>query len=57
MLGFTARFVKGTVKPDPTELSDACWFRYDALPPLPPPLSLSRQLIDAWVKERAEANG
>lgn len=55
MLGFTTRYVKGEITPDSSELSDARWFRFDALPDLPPPLSLSRQLIDAWVRERQAA--
>ena len=56
MVGFTARWVSGEIVIDETELSHAAWFRWDALPELPPPLSLSRQLIDAWVAERRAAS-
>lgn len=53
MVGFTARYVGGDLRPDPSELDDARWFRHDALPELPPLLSLSRQIIDAWVASRS----
>jgi NAD+ diphosphatase len=52
MIGFTARHIAGEVVIDAEELARAEWFHYDALPELPPPLSLSRQLIDAWVAGR-----
>lgn len=50
MLGFTMRYVSGEPVPEEGELDDARWFHIDALPPLPQPLSLSRQLIDGWVR-------
>ena len=52
MVGFTARYVGGELQADQEELDDARWFRFDDLPDLPPPLSLSRQLIDRWVAGR-----
>lgn len=51
MIAFTASYVSGKIVIDPTELSDAKWFAADALPTIPPPLSIARQLIDAWVAE------
>lgn len=50
MVGFQARYVAGELQPDRLELDDAAWFHVDALPELPAPLSLSRQLIMAWVR-------
>ncbi|HLZ63097.1 MAG TPA: NAD(+) diphosphatase [Ktedonosporobacter sp.] len=50
MVGFQARYVSGELRPDQQELDDAAWFHVDALPELPAPLSLSRQLIMAWVR-------
>ncbi len=50
MVGFQARYVAGELRPDRQELDDAAWFHVDALPELPAPLSLSRQLITAWVR-------
>ncbi len=54
MLGFTARYVSGDIRLDEEELDHAAWFDVNELPPLPPPLSLSRQLIDAWKRERLQ---
>ncbi len=51
MLGFTAQWAGGEIRVDGTEIADAQWFRHDALPLVPPPLSIARQLIDAWVAE------
>jgi len=47
MVGFTARYAGGAVVVDRSELEDAAWFPLDALPTLPPPLSIARRLIDA----------
>jgi NAD+ diphosphatase len=48
MVGFTARYAGGQITPDRAEIDQAEWFRFDQLPELPAPLSLSRQLIDRW---------
>ncbi|MDR2807617.1 MAG: NAD(+) diphosphatase [Spirochaetaceae bacterium] len=48
MIGFTARYASGTIKPDGIEIEDAGWFSRAALPILPSPGSLSRRLIDTW---------
>jgi NAD+ diphosphatase len=52
MIGFFSRYVAGTIEIDTEELEGAEWYDYRELPPLPPPLSLSRQLIDAWARSR-----
>jgi NAD+ diphosphatase len=51
MIGFNARWVSGDIEADGNEILDAKWFRADDLPPVPPPLSIARRLIDAWVSE------
>jgi NAD+ diphosphatase len=51
MIAFTAEWESGDIAIDPKELSDAKWFSADALPMIPPPLSIARQLIDAWISE------
>jgi NAD+ diphosphatase len=51
MVGFTADWAEGEIRIDPSELSDAQWFTRDALPTVPPAISIARQLIDAWVNE------
>jgi NAD+ diphosphatase len=55
MIGFTARYESGDIRLDEQELDHAAWFDVNALPPLPPPLSLSRQMIDAWTLSRRTA--
>jgi NAD+ diphosphatase len=47
MIGFTARYAGGAVVVDTSELEDAKWFTLDALPMMPPPLSIARRIIDA----------
>lgn len=49
MIGFTARWASGDLVEEPTEIADAGWFAPDALPPVPPPLSIARALIDDFV--------
>jgi NAD+ diphosphatase len=47
MAAFFADYAGGDINPDPLEIEDAQWFRCDALPALPEPVSIARQLIDA----------
>jgi NAD+ diphosphatase len=49
MIGFFARYIGGEIRPDPSELDVARWFHVDELPAIPPPLSIARRMIDAWV--------
>lgn len=51
MVGFQARYTGGELHPDPREIGHAAWFHVDELPNLPARLSLSHQLITAWVRE------
>lgn len=46
IMAFSAEWAGGEVDPDPAELEDAQWFSIDALPELPEPVHISRQLID-----------
>jgi NAD+ diphosphatase len=50
MVGFQARYASGEPQADMQELDDVKWFHVDALPNLPPPLSLSYQLVKAWIE-------
>ncbi len=52
MVGFFAEHDDGEPRPDGVELDVARWFRFDALPVIPPRISIARQLIDAWVASR-----
>jgi NAD+ diphosphatase len=51
MLGFTASWSDGDIHVDGEEIADAKWFDADALPQVPPRISIARKLIDAWVAE------
>ncbi|MAT04245.1 MAG: NAD(+) diphosphatase [Acidimicrobiaceae bacterium] len=51
MVGFTAEYESGEIDCDPTEIADAGWYRRDALPMIPPGISIARRLIDAWVDQ------
>lgn len=50
MIGFTADYAGGVLTVDQHELEDAAWFTRDKLPPLPPKITLARQLIDDFLK-------
>lgn len=49
MLGFRAKWAAGEIAVDPRELADANWFSVDALPNIPPRLSIARRLIDDYI--------
>jgi NAD+ diphosphatase len=49
MLGFQAEYLSGDIVCDPSEIVDAQWYRRDALPSIPPGISIARKLIDAWL--------
>lgn len=49
MIGFTARWQGGELVAADGELLDAAWFAPDALPQVPPRLSIARSLIDDFV--------
>lgn len=51
MIGFRAEHLDGDLVPDETEIADAGWYRRDALPAVPPGISVARRLIDEWVAE------
>lgn len=53
MVGFVAEWESGDIVIDETELARAAWFSWNALPDLPPLLSLSRRTIDEWVAGEA----
>jgi NAD+ diphosphatase len=56
MIGFYARYAGGELVPDGTEIVEAAWFELDALPQLPPPISIARKLIDAFLVSRPPAD-
>ncbi len=54
MLGFHADYAAGDIVYQDGEIADAQWFRYDALPNVPPGTAISKWLIDAFVENFAE---
>lgn len=50
MVAFTAEWKRGEIKFADDELSAGDWFERNAVPQLPTLPSLSRRLIDAWIK-------
>ncbi|MFZ2163356.1 MAG: NAD(+) diphosphatase [Sideroxyarcus sp.] len=51
MVAFFADYAGGTITPDPSEIEAAGWFKCNALPTLPEPMSLAWQMIEAARKE------
>ena len=46
MVGFTADYAGGRINVDKSEIIEAAWFSADNFPPIPPKISIARQLID-----------
>jgi len=55
MIAFTAEYAGGDLTPDDTEIAEARWFAFDAVPKLPPSVSIARRLIDATVARLAKS--
>ena len=53
MVAFTAEYAGGEVRPDGIEIEEAAWFDAEALPRLPPSVSISRRLITTVAAELA----
>ena len=51
MIGFVADYAGGEITIDNKEIVSAGWFDRNNLPPIPSALSISRALIDSWVKK------
>jgi NAD+ diphosphatase len=56
MIGFTAESASGEFHLEEAEIDDAQWFAADSLPLLPPPMSIARRLIDAFVAEEGHGD-
>lgn len=52
MAAFRAKYVKGDLKLQYTELNNGGWFKWYDLPALPQEDSIARKMIDKWVKEQ-----
>ncbi len=56
MVAFTAEYAGGELRPNPEEIADAGWFSADALPQIPPRISIARRLIDWFAEEFGSRN-
>lgn len=54
MIGFTAEYVGGELTFGDDEIADAQWFAPDALPLVPPKISIARKLIDDFVARHTQ---
>ncbi len=53
MVGFSARYASGEVRPTDPEIDAAGWFAPDALPELPPSgISIARRMIEGYLLQR-----
>jgi NAD+ diphosphatase len=57
MIAFTAEYAGGELRPDKTEIAEARWFPWNAVPNLPPSISISRRLIEATVARLGKEAG
>jgi len=55
MIAFTAEYAGGELRCEDAEIAEARWFAADALPPLPPSVSIARRLIDETARRLAES--
>jgi NAD+ diphosphatase len=51
MIGFVADHAGGDIRIDNQEIEAASWFTRDTLPPFPSKASISRALIEAWIRQ------
>lgn len=54
MLGYHTEWAAGSVSPDRDEIAEAGWYHYAELPEIPPPQTLSGQLIRHFARAREE---
>lgn len=57
MLGFHAEYESGDILLQEEEIAEAAFYRFDALPMIPPPGSIAHALIQHFVRQRHEAAG
>ncbi len=55
MIGFHADWAAGEIAIDGNEIADAKWFHADDLPNIPGRISISRWLIDDWLRRQGRA--
>src|SRR6478752_1530589 len=53
MIGYFGRYLGGDIQVDGTEIVEAAWFDVANLPPLPPPISIARRLIESFIARQS----
>ena len=53
MVGFIADYADGEIQVDDTEILEADWFTPEDLPRIPPSISIARQLIEWFIRNRS----
>jgi len=53
MIGLTGKYAGGSIRPDGKEITEAGWFSPEELPKLPPKGSISRDIIEWFIKPGA----
>lgn len=51
MIAFTAKYASGAIQVEEEEIAEASWYKANALPSVPPRISIARQMIDAFIEE------
>lgn len=54
MLGFTAEYAGGEIRVDGVEVLEAHWFNIEDLPLVPPPSTISAQLIRSFIEQKGK---
>ncbi len=54
MIGFIADWKSGQIQPDGIEISEAGWYSSASLPPIPPKMTIAREMIDWFVRRSSE---
>ncbi len=56
MVGFIADYAGGRINVDKSEIIEAAWYSARNLPPIPPKISIARQLIDWFAENHRKEN-
>jgi NAD+ diphosphatase len=56
MIAFTCTYAEGEIRLEEDEIEDAGWYSAGNLPPVPPKISIARQLIDWFVARKTSAS-
>ena len=56
MVGFIADYAGGRINVDKSEIIEAAWYSARNLPPIPPKISIARQLIDWFADNYRKEN-